>query len=57
MGILKGNYNIKNTAKLEKAEKSKEASLEEAFEGKTMEKLGGSIAFVKKSSKFVWKGK
>jgi hypothetical protein len=32
------------------------ASLEEEFERQALQKLGGSIAFIKKSKSFVWKG-
>jgi hypothetical protein len=56
--MLKGNYKIKDSNKPEsKADLKKQpASLEENFESKAMEKLGGSMAFVKKSSSFIWKG-
>ncbi len=55
MELLKGNYKVSTKEKLEPAKES-EASIESRFEESAMEKLGGSIAFVKKSA-FLWKGK
>lgn len=61
--MLKGNYKLKpkEIAAPAEAEKSKKpaasSSLQALFESSAMEKLGGSIAFVKKSAGFVWKGK
>lgn len=54
-GYLKGNYSVKTkkNSKKKLAKKSKD-SLSEIFEHKAFEKLGGSIAFVMKSDKFVW---
>lgn len=52
--ILKGNFKVKKEVK--KSEKEMAESLESAFEKDALEKLGGSIAFVKKSTSFVWKG-
>jgi hypothetical protein len=51
--LLKGNYDLEGTAG-EKEKKSDEQALSELFESKALEKLGGSIAFVMKSNKFVW---
>lgn len=53
--FLKGNYALKKAGISRKRAKPKNFS--EIFEGKALEKLGGSIAFVMKSSKFVWEGK
>ncbi len=50
--FLKGNYEIKNFKNEEG--KDKETNSSEVFETKALEKLGGSIAFVMKSNKFVW---
>lgn len=54
--LLKGNFQVKRNVKAE-ALKSGDGSLESEFEASALEKLGGSIAFVKKSSSFIWKGK
>jgi hypothetical protein len=52
---LKGNYSLTFApAAPEKAEDAKD--LEAEFERTALQKLGGSIAFVKKSGGFVWKG-
>ena len=50
--FLKGNYEVKG----EKTEevKEKEQDFSKLFENRAMEQLGGSIAFVMKSNKFVW---
>ena len=57
--FLKGNYRVKGMENVkmekEKEEKSDDV-LQKAFENSALEKLGGSIAFVKKSASFVWKG-
>ena len=50
--ILKGNYKIKATR--QKSGKASKSCVTELFERKALEKLGGSIAFVMKSDKFVW---
>lgn len=50
---LKGNYPL---AKKPDASGDKEKTLEQQFEESALQKLGGSIAFVKKSAKFVWEG-
>jgi hypothetical protein len=54
---LKGNYELAPAA----ADRTpppapSPASLEEEFERQALQKLGGSIAFIKKSKSFVWKG-
>ena len=53
--ILKGNYKL-NQDKLKQTRLGDSKSLESEFEASALEKLGGSIAFVKKSGSFVWKG-
>jgi len=50
--LLKGNYGLKRK-KSGKAKKSG-TSITELFEHKAFDKLGGSIAFVMKSDKFLW---
>ena len=53
--LIKGNFKVKNEVK-NKAQERKSSELEKTFESSAFEKLGGSIAFVKKSTNFVWKG-
>ena len=56
--FLKGNYSVpnkKNTAKAKPMKKKTEETTQEEFERRAMERLGGSIAFVAKSS-LVWSG-
>ena len=56
--LLKGNYKVKTEVPVgDIKEKNEQAALESLFEASALEKLGGSICFVKKSSSFVWKGK
>ncbi|OHB39102.1 MAG: hypothetical protein A2Y09_09130 [Planctomycetes bacterium GWA2_39_15] len=50
--FLRGNYKLANSEKLDHDVKEQEVS--QIFESKALEKLGGSIAFVMKSSKFLW---
>jgi hypothetical protein len=50
--ILKGTYDLHVSAN----KAAKEPSLEEAFERSALQKLGGSIAFIKKAGSFIWKG-
>lgn len=50
--LLKGNYKAKNK-KMEK-DKSNPKDMANIFESKATERLGGSIAFVMKSNKFIW---
>ncbi len=52
---LKGNYSLPFTPSGAEAKPDTE-SLEAAFERTALQKLGGSIAFVKKAGSFVWKG-
>jgi hypothetical protein len=53
--ILKGNYKL--TGKdLPASAAAAAASSEQTFEAQALQKLGGSIAFIKKSSSFVWSG-
>ena len=56
---LKGNYDLApaNPVGARKdAPRPATASLEEEFERQALQKLGGSIAFIKKSKSFIWKG-
>ncbi|MCK5504357.1 MAG: hypothetical protein KAJ10_04310 [Thermodesulfovibrionia bacterium] len=50
--FLKGNYEVKQENQQEDKEKTEDYS--ELFESEAFEQLGGSIAFVMKSNKFVW---
>lgn len=51
--LLQGNYPLDAQPKPGAVETP---TLEQEFERSALEKLGGSIAFVKISSGFVWKG-
>ena len=53
--FLKGNYKLDKAAPAPSSTPS-EASAEMKFEASALVKLGGSIAFIKKSSSFVWEG-
>lgn len=50
--FLKGNYKTK-AGTLKKKNKSAQ-EIKNIFESKATQKLGGSIAFVMKSDKFLW---
>ena len=50
--FLRGNYKLANSEKLDHDVKEQEVS--QIFESKALEKLGGSIAFLMKSSKFLF---
>ena len=52
---LKGNYKMDKPAPAP-ASNPTEPSAEKKFEASALVKLGGSIAFIKKSSSFVWEG-
>ena len=51
--LLKGNYSLDRQPS---ADQGAAPTLEDDFERSALQKLGGSIAFVKKSASFVWKG-
>ena len=53
---LKGNYKLSpgKSAKRRKQRPAAKEKVEEEFERRALEKLGGSIAFVMKSKTFVW---
>jgi len=56
---LKGNYELSPTngeKKTPPLAAPSAGTLEEEFERQALQKLGGSIAFIKKSKSFVWKG-
>lgn len=55
---LKGNYDLAPAAVDGKTPPAAPtpATLEEEFERQALQKLGGSIAFIKKSKSFIWKG-
>lgn len=55
--MLKGNYKLNQPKNKESQESVESADLQSEFEASALQKLGGSIAFVKKSSGFLWKGK
>lgn len=50
--LLKGNYRLDKVAMPGPAGPA--PSIEKTFEAEALQKLGGSIAFIKKSSQFVW---
>lgn len=54
--FLKGNYEVEEKAEVNKAESAPEQgeNFTAIFESKALDKLGGSIAFILKSNKFVW---
>ena len=52
---LKGNYKLDKPVTAPAAAPASE-SKEREFEAQALVKLGGSIAFIKKSSAFVWDG-
>lgn len=51
--LLKGTYKLKKARRKKPAKKGK--TLSEEFESRTIEKLGGSIAFVEKPG-LLWEG-
>ena len=53
--MLKGNYRVEKQVEVQADNKERDASIEALFESSAMEKLGGSMAFVKKSGTFLWK--
>ena len=55
--MLKGNYRLPKNVTPRKDGEPEDKTLEKEFEASALQKLGGSIAFVKKSASFVWKGK
>lgn len=50
--FLKGNYRVENAGNDDYETKDEDFS--KVFETKALERLGGSIAFVMKSDKFIW---
>ena len=55
--ILKGNYRLANQPTLNSSEKKTDSdSLTSQLEESALAKLGGSICFVMKGTKFVWDG-
>jgi hypothetical protein len=53
---LKGNYKMAGDKPLPAPQAAPASSSEQTFEAQALQKLGGSIAFIKKSSSFVWSG-
>lgn len=53
--FLKGNYALPKK-KRGRAGRRPKASLTEQFEKQALAKLGGSLCFVSKTTKFVWTG-
>jgi len=53
---LKGNYKLSGEKPLPAAPEASDPSTQQAFEAHALQKLGGSIAFIKKNSSFVWNG-
>ena len=52
--LLKGNFKVKDEESINEEPKVEKKSHTQEFEEKSMEKLGGSIAFVMKKNKFIW---
>jgi hypothetical protein len=50
--FLKGNYLVENAGN--DNNETKDEDFSKIFETKALERLGGSIAFVMKSDKFIW---
>lgn len=53
--LLKGNYKVSSPA-AKGGRKKRQKKAANLFEEKAFQKLGGSIAFVMKSDKFIWDG-
>jgi len=53
---LKGNYKLSGDKPLPATPETAVPTSQQAFEAHALQKLGGSIAFIKKSSSFVWNG-
>lgn len=53
---LKGNYKLPPSKTGSAAPAETPKSGQDLFEASALQKLGGSIAFIKKSSAFVWNG-
>ena len=53
--FLKGNYRLSKTKGKRVARKPK-ADLTDQFEKRALAKLGGSLCFVSRKTKFVWTG-
>ena len=52
--LIKGNYKVKQEEAITPKSQKENKTFSQEFEEKSMEKLGGSIAFVMKGNKFVW---
>lgn len=50
--LLKGNYRTK--INVVKKSPTKRSGVTDIFESRALKKLGGSIAFVMKTDKFIW---
>ena len=53
--FLKGNYRLPK-AKSKRVARKPKADLTDQFEKRALAKLGGSLCFVSKKTKFVWTG-
>ncbi len=53
--VLKGNYDLDLKKSESLSRENEKNDLEKQFEKSALEKLGGSIAFVRKSKVFIWK--
>ncbi len=56
MGILKGNYKLKDEVNISEENSSDDKLVEQEYYKAALEKLGGSIAFVLKDKTFLWTG-
>lgn len=54
---LKGNYSLPPSKAVPTPAPVAGDAGQQEFEAQALQKLGGSIAFIKKSSSFVWTGK
>jgi hypothetical protein len=53
---LKGNYKLSGSNPLPAPQTPQPQTTQQAFEAHALQKLGGSIAFIKKTNSFVWTG-
>ena len=53
---MKGNYKLPESKKSAGSVPEAPKSGQDLYEAAALQKLGGSIAFIKKSSSFVWNG-
>jgi len=56
MGLLKGNYALKDDVQASKEKIAADKVLEQEYYKAALQKLGGSIAFIMKDNTFLWTG-